>query len=264
MLGSWGGVVSRTQGSIRKTSREAGPVSETHSELSLQLLRAQEEERKRISRELHDETGQALMLLRLQLAMLRTENPGCQEKVRQVTELLDRTIGGLRRIISRLSPRVLEEVGLLAAIRKEARELGKNTAIKVRLNLPSNLGNLSREIEIAAYRCVQEALHNVTKHSRAHNVSIELWRSEQRLTLLIQDDGIGISDKQQVRTKGFGLIGMRDRIAVLGGTVRISSQAGGTRVRIFLPIGSITTAGKPEPHTAAVPIAKPAVVSRAS
>jgi len=256
--------VSRTQAS-RKTSREAGPVSETEPELSLQLLRAQEEERKRISRELHDETGQALMLLRLQLSMLATENPSCRENVQQVTELLDRTIGGLRRIISRLSPRVLEEVGLLAAIRKEARELGKNTGIKVRLNLATNLGKLNPEIEIAAYRCVQEALHNITKHSRAHNVSVELWKSDQRLALLVQDDGIGISSKQQARAKGFGLTGMRDRIAVLGGRVRISSQARGTRVRIFLPIGSsATTIQKQQAHTAAVPIAKPAVVSRAS
>jgi len=256
--------VSHTQARIRKTSRGAGPNIEAESELSLQLLRAQEEERKRISRELHDETGQALMLLRLQLAMLGSENPACQEKVQQVTELLDRTIGGLRRIISRLSPRVLEEMGLLAAIRKEARELGKNAGMKVRLNLASDLGELDPEIEIAAYRCVQEALHNVAKHSHAHNVSIELWRSDHRLALLIQDDGVGISSKQQARTKGFGLTGMRDRIAVLGGTVRISSQAHGTRIRIFLPIGSTGAVRKQDAHAAAVAMTKPTVVSRAS
>jgi len=235
------------------------------SGLSRHLLHAQEEERKRISRELHDETGQALMLLRLHLGMLadESEGHGVQAKIQQATEQLDRTIAGLRRIISRLSPRVLEELGLLAAIRKEARELSKSTGIKTQLSLPDDAGELNPELDIAAYRCVQEALHNVAKHSQARSVGIHLQKQDHKLTMLIEDDGVGIPSK--ARTRGFGLAGMRDRVAALGGTVRIvSSQSGGTRIRIALPLTADATMRKQQRGPEAVTLMKRAVVSRAS
>lgn len=180
------------------------------------------------------------MLLRLQLGMLaaQVEDREWQSKIQQAVELLDRTIGGLRRIMGRLSPRVLEEMGLLPAIRREARELSKSTGMKVRLKLAGALAALNEETEIAAYRCVQEALHNISKHSQAHNVNLELQGRDQKLMLTIQDDGIGISGKAQARSRGFGLAGMRERLAALGGTLRIGSgRHGGTRLRIMLPIG---------------------------
>lgn len=223
----------------------------TEPELFGHLIRAQEEERKRISRELHDETGQALMLLRLQLGMLATEVQGRvpQERIQQVTELLDRTIGGLRRIIGRLSPRVLEELGLAAAIRKEARELEQNTGIKTQLSVPE-LAGLVPEVEVAAYRCVQEALHNIAKHSQARNVTLRICDQEQKLILTMEDDGVGMPSKSQARNRGFGLSGMRERVASLGGTVRIhTGSASGTRLRIMLPIAAATTTGEQQPQT---------------
>jgi signal transduction histidine kinase len=241
------------------------PVREADSELSRHLLRVQEQERKRISRELHDETGQALMLLRLHLGMLAAEVPGreSQERIQQATELLDRTIGGLRRIIGRLSPRVLEELGLAAAIRKEARELGKNTGIKVHLSLPDNLGDLDPEVDVVAYRCVQEALLNIAKHSQARHVTMQIRNQGQSLILLIQDDGVGISNRGQARQRGFGLSGMRERVAALGGTVRISTKhASGTRLKIMLPAADVRTMQKHRPGT--VELMKRAVISRAS
>jgi two-component system, NarL family, sensor histidine kinase UhpB len=209
------------------------------SELSRHLLRAQEEERKRISRELHDETGQGLMLLRLQLSVLATEvqSGDLKKRAKEAIALLDQTISGLRRIIGRLSPRALEDLGLAGAIRKEARDLSKNTGISARLSVPEQFGDLHPEVEIAVYRCVQEALHNVAKHSQARNVTIELHQQGRKLALMIEDDGVGISKSTQARSKGFGLVGMRERLAVLGGRVRIGrSKAGGTRLRITLPI----------------------------
>ncbi len=132
-------------------------------ELSRHLVQAQEEERKRISRELHDEAGQGLMVLRLYLGTLVSEspNPELRMKIEEAMSMLDLTIGDLRRIIARLSPRMLEELGLMAAIRKEARELSKSTGMRPRLILPMGFGELDHEIEIALYRSVQEALHNV-------------------------------------------------------------------------------------------------------
>jgi signal transduction histidine kinase len=207
------------------------------SELSLHLLRAQEEERKRISRELHDETGQGLMVLRLYLSMVASEcgTPEAESKVQEAMAMLDRTIGDLRRIIARLSPRTLDELGLMAAIRKEARELTKNTGIKGKLFLPENLNGVDHEFEVGVYRAVQEALHNVAKHSQAQNCEVRLELQQGELQLLIEDDGVGFSRTDSHRDS-FGLWGMRERIAALGGTVRVRSRNGrGTRVRVMLP-----------------------------
>jgi signal transduction histidine kinase len=185
-----------------------------------------------------------------QLGMLATEVQGrdSQEKIQQLTELLDRTIGGLRRIIGRLSPRVLEELGLAAAIRKEARELEKNTGINTQLSVPEELGDLIPEVEVAAYRCVQEALHNIAKHSQARNVTLQIHQQEDKLILMIEDDGVGIP-KTQTRNRGFGLSGMRERVAGLGGTVRIHpGNVSGTRIRIMLPIAAVRVPGKRQPQ----------------
>jgi signal transduction histidine kinase len=167
--------------------------------------------------------------------------------------------------MGRLSPRVLEELGLPAAIRKEARELSKSTGIKVRLSLPHDFGDLDSEVEVAAYRCVQEALHNIAKHSKARNVTVQIRSQGQRLTFLIQDDGVGISSKNQAGNRGFGLSGMRERVAALGGRVRIhASNTSGTRLRIMLPIAGGRERRNPQPRTEALALMKRAVASRAS
>jgi two-component system sensor histidine kinase UhpB len=216
-----------------------GSEPETQSlELSRHLLRAQEEERKRIGRELHDGTGQGLMVLRLYLGMLASENqsPEAQLKIEEAMKLLDQTIEELRRIISRLSPRVLEELGLLAAIRKEVRDFTRNTEIKARLEIPKALAALDHEIEIAVYRLLQEALHNIAKHSQAQNFSVLFRREDGSVCLLIEDDGVGFAGKRVSRVRGSGLMGMRDRVTALGGKMRVRSDAGsGTQIKIVLP-----------------------------
>jgi signal transduction histidine kinase len=223
----------------RKSIHENNAPTAQSSELSRHLVRAQEEERKRISRELHDGTGQGLMVLRLYLEMLAGDTPKQEShvKVQEALELLDRTIEDLRRIIGRLSPRTLEELGLMAAIRKEVRELGKNTVMKAHLDLPEDLGEVDHEIEITIYRSVQEALHNVAKHAHARNFTLRLENDGAFVCLQVEDDGIGFAGKTRSRGRTFGLLGMRERIAALGGTVRIRSRKGrGTRLRVMLPL----------------------------
>jgi len=207
------------------------------TELSRQLLKVQEEERRRISRELHDETGQALMVLRFQLEMLlgeiQTKEAGA--KIKEALEVLDRTIEGLRRTIARLSPRVLEEFGLLTAIRRQAQLLSKHTGMKARLELPENWAAADHDIEVALYRSVQEALHNVAKHSQAAKFAVRLEVTPQRVTLQIEDDGAGFS-RRTAHIRGFGLTGMRERAAALGGSMKIRSERGkGTSIQIQLP-----------------------------
>ena len=206
-------------------------------ELSRHLVQAQEEERKRISRELHDGTGQGLMVLRLYLGMLGagSHDSESQLKVQEALGLLDSTVEDLRRIIGRLSPRTLEEAGVLAAIRKEAREVSRNSGIESTLDLPESADDLDPEAELAIYRCVQEALHNIAKHSQAQSFSVRLRTENGECRLLIEDDGVGFSTRRSPRGS-FGLWGMRERIAALGGTMRIRSGNGkGTHVSVTLP-----------------------------
>jgi len=204
------------------------------SDLSRQLLQAQEEERRRITRELHDETGQALMVLRFQLEMLAGEaiDDGQKARIQESLVLLDRTIDGLRRTIARLSPRVLEELGLVVAIRKQLQLLARHTAVRTHEELPEDVGELDSDVQVAVYRSVQEALHNVAKHSRARNAKVKLTISGGKLSLEIEDDGIGFSTRNAA-DRGFGLKGMRERASALGGSMKIHSQPGkGTRIRI--------------------------------
>ena len=153
------------------------------AELSGHLLKVQEEERKRISRELHDETGQALMVIRLYLGMLdkAVTTRSAKAKIQELLEVVDRTIEGIRRIIGRLSPLVLQELGLIAAIRKEAKDLAKSSGVNARVAVSDDVGRVAPEVETAIYRVVQESLHNVAKHSNAHGVTIEMHRTENHL-----------------------------------------------------------------------------------
>jgi signal transduction histidine kinase len=213
------------------------------AELSGHLLRVQEDERKRISRELHDETGQALMVIRLYLGMLESTAAGRgsrsqKNKIRETVEVVDRTIEGIRRIIGRLSPLVLKELGLVAAIRKEAKDLAKNTGVRARVMVAEDVHRLDPEVEMVIYRVVQEALHNVAKHAHAKSVNIILNQDSKRVRLLVEDDGVGFSTKSSnSRGNSFGLAGIKERVHSIGGEVRVaSSKDRGTRIEVSVPL----------------------------
>ncbi|HEV3040247.1 MAG TPA: GAF domain-containing sensor histidine kinase [Candidatus Angelobacter sp.] len=222
------------------------------AELSAHLLRVQEDERKRISRELHDETGQALMVIRLYLGMMESGAPTHKAKIRETVEVVDRTIEGIRRIIGKLSPLVLEELGLVAALRKEAKDLTRNTGVKTKVLISDEVGRLDPGAEQAIYRVVQEALHNVAKHSQAKNVTVQVSRKGPRIQVLVEDDGIGIQPRSNSRGHSFGLSGIKERIAMLGGISRVVSAKGkGTRLEITVPIGEAVAAESAPLHSAA-------------
>jgi signal transduction histidine kinase len=208
------------------------------AELSAHLLRVQEEERKRISRELHDETGQGLMVIRLYLSMLAgsLKAKGQKEKITETIAVVDRTVEGIRRIIGHLSPLTLQELGLFAAVRKEARDLELNRGVKTRVAISDEVGRLSAETETAIYRIVQEALHNISKHANAQNASITMARENGKVRLLVEDDGVGIFPKSNFRGNSFGLAGIKERVGMLGGEVRVVSPKGkGTRIELTVP-----------------------------
>jgi two-component system sensor histidine kinase UhpB len=250
-----------------KTGPKSHPLDSTvadHSDISRQLLKAQEEERRRISRELHDETGQALMVLRFHLEMLAGDTRSEEERARiqDSLEVLDRTIEGLRRTIARLSPRVLEELGLVAAIRRQALVLAKHTGIKANLELQDDLGPIDHDIEVALYRSVQESLHNLAKHSQAKNFTVRLARSGSKISLQVEDDGVGFSPRN-ASERGFGLTGMRERTSALGGSMRVHSESGrGTQIRILLP--SPGTGASKHPNNGSSEAHRHAATARAS
>lgn len=207
-------------------------------EISRHLVRAQEEERKRISRELHDDTGQALMLLRMHLGSLAasSDNDEAVQTAHEALALLDQTIEGLRRTIAQLSPKILEELGLLAAIHRLIRDLNRSTTIHATAELPESLGEIPQESEIAIYRTVQEALNNAARHSQAKNLRVAMESADGWISFVVEDDGIGFT-RPKTGEQTFGLIGMRDRIAAVGGNLKVRSAKGkGTEIRASVPI----------------------------
>jgi signal transduction histidine kinase len=211
------------------------------AELSSHLLQVQEEERKRLSRELHDETGQALMVIRLYLGMLEStlRTSASKSKVKETLETVDKAIVGIRRIIGRLSPLVLEELGLFSAVRKEVKDLEKNSGVRARAVISEAVGRLSTETETAIYRIVQEALHNIAKHAQATSATVTMSRENGSVRLQVEDNGVGIFPKSNFRGNSFGLAGIKERVGMLGGDVRVISMKGkGTRIEVTVPATS--------------------------
>jgi two-component system, NarL family, sensor histidine kinase UhpB len=162
-------------------------------------------------------------------------------KIRETVDVVDRTIEGIRRIIGKLSPLVLQELGLVAAVRKEAKDFARNTGVKARVLIAEDVGRLAPGTEQAIYRVVQEALHNVAKHAHARNVTVQVERADELVHVSVEDDGVGIQARSGSRDQSFGLAGIKERISMLGGISRVISTKGeGTRIEISVPAGEAT------------------------
>lgn len=205
------------------------------------MLRVEEEERRRISRELHDEVGQSMLVIRLYLEMIQANLPKeamhLAPKLEETQQLAEQTIREMRRLISALSPNVLEVLGLPASIRQFVTTFSRTFAGRVRFRM-SGLDKLPQGSQIMLYRLVQECFSNVIKHSKAHSVALEVGRKNGLIQLKIQDDGVGFDPNEAVRKRdSFGLTGMRERVALLGGQIDIQSNVGkGTKVQIAIPV----------------------------
>jgi PAS domain S-box-containing protein len=203
------------------------------------LLSAQEEERARISRDLHDGVGQALTALGLGLNAA-LQNPS-REALGALKQLVSQTLEDVRRISRDLRPALLDELGLEAAARRFARELAESSGLEVDLlvHLPERL---TRQQEIVIYRVLQEALNNVVRHARAAHASVVLTATRARVQLTVEDDGVGFDVRSPSREGCVGLLGMRERLELLGGSLRLESAPGrGTTVSARLPLGGLTT-----------------------
>ncbi len=217
--------------------------------LSSQLIEAQEAERRRVSRELHDELGQSLAILKLRLKSMEGElpddGPGVRREFDGIVRHVDHVIDEVRRISCDLSPSVLEDLGLTEALRWLISEFGRNSGLKITFEVPGEEQRFDRLFseysQTLIYRIVQEALTNVTKHARAVNVAVTMRVAPGQVLLSIEDDGAGFDVDAAVR-KGpdsgrLGLSAMRERARMLGSSVEVrSGQGEGTRISVRIPL----------------------------
>lgn len=211
--------------------------------LSARLLRVQDEERRRIARELHDSLGQYLTAAKINLDVLaRTSGDGTY--LREAQQLIDRAISDTRTLSHLLHPPLLDEAGFTSAARWYVEGFGKRSGIRTALEIPDGFDRLPSEVETALFRILQEALTNVHRHSGSRSVEVRLTRDSTLVVLAIQDHGKGIPQDTLDRFKksgtnvGVGLAGMRERIKELGGTFHLESSAKGTLLKAIVPIAS--------------------------
>lgn len=196
--------------------------------LASHMVEVEESERRRISRELHDEAGQSLLCVRLQLELIEQELPESEKEVLQrlteARDLTEHTILEIRRLIAALSPAILEQMGLAAALRQLVGRFRRLHPAEVQLHLPRVI-DLPKKVEIIVYRLVQEIFNNIGKYSLASGVNLWMESADGYLKLHVEDDGIGFDVREAFsRRDCYGLSGMRERVALLGGTLTVSSK----------------------------------------
>ena len=202
---------------------------------------AREDERTRVSREVHDGLGQTLTGLKMDLAWLEKRLPEEQQevagKMKAMAQVVDTTIKSVRRISSALRPQMLDEVGLIGTIKWQAGDFQVRTGIRCNADLPADEPMLDRAGSTAAYRILQEALLNVARHAAATRVDISLRVGADHLILKIADNGRGMAQAQWRDPKSLGLLGIRERAYLLGGNVDIESRDGmGTTIIFSIPL----------------------------
>ncbi len=217
--------------------REVAQARTEARELSAKLVDAQEEERRRIARELHDEVGQSLSALLVGIGNLsslvvpETDANG-RDQLSVIRALAEKSVSVVRNMSLLLRPSMLDDLGLIPALQWQAREVSRATGMRVSVAAEETTESLPDEYKTCIYRIVQEALHNCQRHAQAHRVRIQLQQTPDKLLLSVQDDGRGFRPGD----RGLGLLGMEERVSRLGGRCQINSEEGnGTLLSIELP-----------------------------
>jgi signal transduction histidine kinase len=210
------------------------------TDLSARLVSAQEEERRSISRELHDEVGQSLSALLMEAgnaaALVAPKDAHVRQHVESIKKLAEASVNIIRNMTLLLRPSMLDDFGLVPALEWQAREVSKRTGIRVHVAAADSAGELPDELKTCIYRVVQEALHNCARHAQARTVRVVVRQEESRIVLSVEDDGRGFDAR---RVRGLGLVGMEERVRHLGGAFHVRSAPGsGTKVDVELPLAS--------------------------
>ncbi len=236
----WEGILLNTTQS-KLGELEVKRVQQQLLELSSHIQDAKEQERLRIAREVHDEIGSLLTAMRMDLSWLiqrlPKDNPTLTEKAKTIEELVHRAITSASHLAHRLRPGFLDCFGIIAAIEIEAQEFSKRSAIPCTIIKSQESIELPEAYSITLFRVCQETLNNILKHAQATQVQIEIVKGADHLELIVSDDGIGFSEAARDKPHSFGLRGIHERVAHLGGTVKIASTLGlGTQIAVFVPL----------------------------
>jgi PAS domain S-box-containing protein len=214
-------------------------------ELSARVLEAREEEKAHIARELHDELGQLLTALKMDLGWLRERLPADPELAARTAEmgaLLDRTVGSTRRISADLRPLMLDDLGLADAAAWLVEDFAKRSGVACRIDVSEEVRGVSKAVATAVYRAVQESLTNIARHSGAKNAWVVLGAVDGAVHVEVEDDGRGIAPEDLAKARSLGLKGMRERIAFLGGSLDIArAPRGGTRLKLTVPLRGLAS-----------------------
>jgi signal transduction histidine kinase len=243
-----GGSIFRISRLEKRTEEQQSRTERAEVELrslSQQLVQAQEAERKSISRELHDEVGQMLTGLRMELGNLETVRGSSDEefsrRLREVKDLTERTLAAVRNLAMGLRPAMLDDLGLGPALEWQGREFSRRSGIPVTVQIDGTLDGLPDSHRTCVFRVVQEALTNCARHAKANNIRIAVHGRRDGVFLTVQDDGIGIAGSEP-SGRGLGLVGIEERVRELGGAVTIYSQPNkGTSLNVEIPLGKAVT-----------------------
>ena len=242
-----GSVLSELRGAVR----EAHEYHRRIQEMSSQVLTAHEAERKRIARELHDDTAQAItsILVRLRLLERSSEDPEVLTNVEELRELTSGALDSVRRLAMDLRPAALDDLGLVPALQSYAEKFEETWGIHITVEVKGVIRRLPRDAELVLYRVLQESLTNVAKHSGASRADITLKRQRNEVTLIVADNGKGFGGERPPKAEntGLGLFGMRERLALIKGELEVDSRSGvGTTITARVPL---TTTRRPRRAT---------------
>jgi PAS domain S-box-containing protein len=225
----------------KKVQEELERSREELRNLSTHLQSVREEERARVARKIHDELGQALTALQMDLSWLDSRLPANSKAIREKTQsmsgLVDATIESMHNITTQLRPSLLDDLGLPAAIEWQAADFQKRSGIRCHAQIKCANTAISKELATAVFRIFQETLTNIARHSKATLCKVNLTESEKELCLDVTDNGVGITPWQVDEPGSFGMIGMRERAHLWGGTVHVRNvKPSGTMVRVLIPL----------------------------
>lgn len=228
---------SEMEKQVRERTAELEQSNQQLRQLSASLIRSQDDERRRIARELHDSAGQYLGAVSIALEMARQEQGSATRKLEEAAEMAKECASEIRTISHLLHPPLLEELGLSSAAQWYIDGFAARSGIRVEVEIPKELDRLGNDVELVLFRILQESLTNIHRHSGSKTAKIRIGTDAQQVWLEIQDQGKG-SDGSSGFRPGIGITGMRERVKDLAGTLEINSDQNGTRVRAVLPLGA--------------------------
>jgi len=230
---------------IDKTAEIEHKENLNHSREELRRLTGhiqdlREEEKKKIAMEIHDELGQKFAALKMNVSVLQTKlkgNNALYQKTRDIQKLMNESMESMRRIMKELRPGLLDDLGLIEALKALVKDSQSVSGIAFEMQFPATLPVMSDGYELTLFRIVQEAITNILRHSRASKASLCIEETKDHLLITISDNGKGIRSSEVNNPDSFGISGMRERIEFIGGELRITGGKNGTKVRIKVRLG---------------------------